>query len=69
MMIGNCTAIGKLSKCYRDVSKILIVGSLRPENEREFGGKLELIYRKIILPWNVKFLFCQISADVFFKNA
>ena len=46
----NCTGIGKLSKCYRDVSKILIVGSLRPENEREFGGKLELIYRKIILP-------------------
>ena len=50
MMIGNCTGIGKLSKCYPDVSKILIVGSIRPENERRFGRKSELIYRKIILP-------------------
>ena len=50
MMIGNCTGIGKLSKCYPDVSKILIVGSLKPENERRFDRKSELIYRKIILP-------------------
>ena len=50
MMIGNCTGTGKLSKCYPDVSKVLIVGSLRPENERRFGRKSELVYRKIILP-------------------
>ena len=64
MMIENFTGIWKLSKCYRDVSKILIVVSLRPKNERRFRRKSELIYRKIILPWNVKFLFRKISDDI-----
>ena len=63
MITGNCTRIDKFSKCYRDVNKFLIVDLLRPENKKRFGRKSELLYWKIVLPWDVKFQFHQISAD------
>ena len=50
MTTKNCTGIEKLSKCYRDVSKILIVGLLRPENKKKFSTKSELLYRKSFCP-------------------
>ena len=62
MITGNCTRIEKFSKCCRDVNKFLIVGLLRPENKKRFGRESEHLYWKIILPWDVKFQFCQISA-------
>ena len=63
MTTVNYTGIEKLSKCYRDVSKVLISRLLRPENKKRFGRKSEHPW-KIILPWDVKFQVCQISADI-----
>ena len=63
MITGNCTRIEKFLKCYRDVSKFLIAGFSRPENKKWFGSKSEHGYWKIILPWDVKFQFRQISTD------
>ena len=44
MISENCTKIEKFSKCYRDVSKFLIVGLPRPENNKTFGSKSEHLY-------------------------
>ena len=63
MITENCTRIEKLSKCYCDVNKVLIVGLLRSENKKRFGRKSDQFYWKIIPPWDVKFQFHQISAD------
>ena len=63
MMTGNCQHV------CRDVSEIFFVGLLRPQNEKRFCRKSEHLYRKFILPQDLKLQLVKKCEKTFVKFA